>query len=482
MKRLLLIIFMLLYAAFARAQGGNALVLTGAGAPAGACSYIMFWVQTSGAFWDCAAGTWNSVSGGGGGGTVTVVASGALTSTAFVTGGGTTTLQTPSATSTLSAGGNASFAGTLAASGHVTFEGVTSAGATGTGNLVFSASPTFTGTLLGAAAVFSTSIATGTAPAACGTATGCYAATEGTASNMTITASQDAFAADATAHAFKMTLNGGAIFLSAMNASLAPTGTIAVSLAGAPAGGKCLQSSGTAGLATEAAGACGSSTPSLDQVTGSAEQATATETAISHEWTYAGIETANLTYPIVFQNTNATNNQTSIGLLVGAAGTSTGGIGVVVFDVSGTGDIVRFYSGGSVSNGVYTVGTLEGNLSATGALTVTSIPSAGAIGGATPSTGAFTTLTGTSSITLGANGGTGGSVVINGSTSGSATINASATGVLTLPSRHDSHQSFSHDSGSRGSYGDIFTCHRHSRWDRAHHNHHRNDGQPRFDL
>ena len=132
MKRLLLIIFMLLYAAFARAQGGNALVLTGAGAPAGACSYIMFWVQTSGAFWDCAAGTWNSVSGGGGGGTVTVVASGALTSTAFVTGGGTTTLQTPSATSTLSAGGNASFAGTLAASGHVTFEGVTSAGATGT--------------------------------------------------------------------------------------------------------------------------------------------------------------------------------------------------------------------------------------------------------------------------------------------------------------------------------------------------------------
>src|SRR6202142_1177320 len=53
----------------------------------------------------------------------------------------------------------------------------------------------------------SPSMSTGTAPAACGTATGCYAATEGTASNMTATTSQDAFLADATAHAFKMTLN-----------------------------------------------------------------------------------------------------------------------------------------------------------------------------------------------------------------------------------------------------------------------------------
>jgi hypothetical protein len=46
-------------------------------------------------------------------GTVTVVGAGSLTSTALVTGGGTTTLQTPSATSTLSAAGNMSLAGTL---------------------------------------------------------------------------------------------------------------------------------------------------------------------------------------------------------------------------------------------------------------------------------------------------------------------------------------------------------------------------------
>src|ERR1700690_4208675 len=66
-------------------------------------------------------------------------------------------------------------------------------------------------------AINSPSASTGTAPAACGTATGCYAATEGTASNMTATTSQDAFSADATAHAFKMTLNNGSIFTSAMN-------------------------------------------------------------------------------------------------------------------------------------------------------------------------------------------------------------------------------------------------------------------------
>ena len=59
-----------------------------------------------------------------------------------MTGGGSQALQTPrSATSTLSAGGNALFAGTLAATGHVTFEGVTSTGASGTGLWVFNNSP-----------------------------------------------------------------------------------------------------------------------------------------------------------------------------------------------------------------------------------------------------------------------------------------------------------------------------------------------------
>lgn len=96
-----------------------------------------------------------------GSGTVTVVSSGTLTSTAFVTGGGAQALQTPSATSTLSAAGNASFAGTLVATGHVTFEGVTSTGATGTGLLTFATSPVFTTPNLGTPSVATLTNATG---------------------------------------------------------------------------------------------------------------------------------------------------------------------------------------------------------------------------------------------------------------------------------------------------------------------------------
>jgi len=51
--------------------------------------------------------------GAGGTGSVSVVGAGTLTSTAIVTGGGTTTIQTPSATSTLSAAGNMALPGTI---------------------------------------------------------------------------------------------------------------------------------------------------------------------------------------------------------------------------------------------------------------------------------------------------------------------------------------------------------------------------------
>jgi hypothetical protein len=57
-----------------------------------------------------AAPTWGTPSGSG---TVTVVSAGSLTSTALVTGGGSQTIQTPSATATLSSGGNISTPGTV---------------------------------------------------------------------------------------------------------------------------------------------------------------------------------------------------------------------------------------------------------------------------------------------------------------------------------------------------------------------------------
>lgn len=107
------------------------------------------------------------------------------------------------------------------------------------------------------------------------------------------------------------------------------------------------------------------------QLTGSAAATSITETATGDAIARIGVETGNLTAPYVFTNGNSTNNNTDIGLLVGATGSSTGGIGEVVFDVSGTGDIMRWYTGGSVSAGVYTIGTLEAHLSNAGALTLT---------------------------------------------------------------------------------------------------------------
>lgn len=78
--------------------------------------------------------SWSTSSGTG---TVTVVSSGTLTSTALVTGGGSQTLQTPSATSTLSSAGNLSVPGTITAgAGFISGtlpSGITSGAAGGTG-------------------------------------------------------------------------------------------------------------------------------------------------------------------------------------------------------------------------------------------------------------------------------------------------------------------------------------------------------------
>jgi hypothetical protein len=164
-------------------------------------------------------------------------------------------------------------------------------------------------------------------------------------------------------------LNNGAEFLSAVNASLAPTGTIALSFASAPAGSKCVQTSGTAGLVTEASSACGSGgSPSLDQVTGSAAQATGTETAAGHEYTFAGVETANLTSPFSFTDANSTNNNTNGAVIIGTTGTSTGAVPLRVNEATAAGDLIDAYNGGTVTNGVLSGGTKEFGISATGAL------------------------------------------------------------------------------------------------------------------
>lgn len=317
-----------------------------------------------------------------GAGTVTVVGAGTLTNTALVTGGGTQSLQTPSATSTLDTSGNLA----VAAGGSL------GSADTGTPKLTFATNkmtanqPLVLGTASNQLVTgLTTNLTTSTYPAS----TGAITLTFPNTSELMVGANSDT----TTTHVAHATAVGGIANFAAIAAGDLPTtltsGTAITNAAlitptlGTPASGTLTNTSGLKESGLVGAGAA----------------ATLTEAGAGDVVTRAGVETGNLTSAYVIENTNSTNNNTSIGLIAGAAGTSTGGIGELVFDVSGTGDIVRWYSGGSVAAGVYTVGTLQGNLSATGALTVKSIPSAGAIGGTTPAAATFTTGTFNTSIT-----------------------------------------------------------------------------------
>ena len=136
-------------------------------------------------------------------------------------------------------------------------------------------------------------------------------------------------------------------------------------LAGNASGTKFLQETSAGAISW----ATGGSAPSLDQVTGSAAQATGTETAAGHQYTFAGVETSNLTAPFSFTNANSTNNNTSIGLLAGVTGYLDRRHCSSLLRRFGHGRFGRFLlSGGSVSNGTYTVGTKEASIGATGNL------------------------------------------------------------------------------------------------------------------
>lgn len=118
-------------------------------------------------------------------------------------------------------------------------------------------------------------------------------------------------------------------------------------------------------------------------LTGSSAATSITEVAAGNVMTRLGIETGNLTAPYVFSDANSTNNNTNLGLLAGVTGSSTGEIGMVVFDAAGTGDIFRAYSGGSIAAGVYTPGTLEFHITANGLIGTGANPAvtAGTAGG-----------------------------------------------------------------------------------------------------
>lgn len=115
----------------------------------------------------------------------------------------------------------------------------------------------------------------------------------------------------------------------------------------------------------------------LNGVTGAVAAATATEVVAGDVWTYGGVETTNLTTPIVFTNANSSNNNSSGAIMIGTSGTSTGAVPLRIFELTAGGDFVDFYTGGSYSAGVYTPGTLKAGITTTG------IQSVGGYGGTT---------------------------------------------------------------------------------------------------
>jgi hypothetical protein len=109
-----------------------------------------------------------------------------------------------------------------------------------------------------------------------------------------------------------------------------------------------------------------STAPSLDTVTGSAAQATGTETAAGHSYTFAGVETGALTYPFVFTDANSTANHTNGALVVQTTGTSTASVPLLINEATAAGNFVNFISGGTVTNGIESGGTSEFSVTASG--------------------------------------------------------------------------------------------------------------------
>jgi hypothetical protein len=120
--------------------------------------------------------------------------------------------------------------------------------------------------------------------------------------------------------------------------------------------GQCLISNGTDPLW----GSCsGAATLSIDNVTGAGAAATANETAVSRAYTYNGVETASVTYPWVFQNTNSgSNTNTSGALIVNTVGASaTGQVPLLINETTTAGNAMEVWTGGTITNGVLSGGS-----------------------------------------------------------------------------------------------------------------------------
>lgn len=152
-------------------------------------------------------------------------------------------------------------------------------------------------------------------------------------------------------------------------------------------------------LGTPASGTLTNTTGYLEQnLTGASAAGTITEGAATASVTRAGIATANLTAPWVIQNTNSSNNNTSIGLGVSTPGTSTGQTTFNVNGTTGQGNLIEAGTGGAWAAGVLSGQTKTFQVAPTGAVSVGTAPActAGTAGGWCSTEG--TDITGATSV------------------------------------------------------------------------------------
>jgi len=104
-------------------------------------------------------------------------------------------------------------------------------------------------------------------------------------------------------------------------------------------------------------------------LTGAAAAGTITEGGSTFSVTRAGVSTANLTAPWVFQNTNSTNNNTSITLGITSPGTSTGQTTLNINGATTGGDLTDWGTGGTWTAGVLSGQTNVAKVGITGGFT-----------------------------------------------------------------------------------------------------------------
>lgn len=280
-----------------------------------------------------------------------------LTSTAIVTGAGAKGVQTPSATSTLSSGGNMSLAGSLTAA-----TGVTAT----TGGLNATSDGTHSGLL---SLVGNTTAPTGLPSNSFGLVGPNSASFTSYFLQFSSTAPSGGQVPSCATPASNISActwvsNGG---VSSVNTL---TGAVVIEAATA---GQMAVSGGASAALTGAADMTYTTHTFATTTAGIFDWSAATGTnafklpAVIGGTSLAGTSTASLSAPIEIKNTNSSNNNTSIAMIVNSPGTSTGQIGLLVNGAATGSDLQQWTTGGTVTNGVISAQTKVASVNIQGA-------------------------------------------------------------------------------------------------------------------